>query len=302
MRDKRILAVGSVALDSVETPFGKVKDALGGSATYFSASARFFSPVSVVAVVGKDFPETHLKLLKKLGVDTRGIQKEEGKSFRWKGIYSFDLNNPRTLKTELNVFQTFKPKLVEEYRRSPFVFLANIDPQIQESVLAQVERPLLTACDTMNFWIQNKRSGLLRLLRKVDVILCNDSEARELSGEYNLVKASQWILSHGPRLVVIKKGEHGVVCFSKDFMFLVPAYLLESVFDPTGAGDSFAGGFVGYLTRSPGLHESEVRRAVVYGSVLASYNVESFSLKRLASLKWSEIQARYRQFKAMTRF
>jgi len=294
--------VGSVALDSVETPFGKVKDALGGSATFFSASARFFSPVSVVAVVGKDFPDAHLKLLRRLGVDVQGIQKAEGRTFRWKGIYNFDLNNPKTLKTELNVFQTFKPKLSKEYRRCPFVFLANIDPEIQESVLTQVARPLLTACDTMNFWIQNKRSGLLRLLRKVDVILCNDSEARELSGEYNLVKASQWILSHGPRLVVIKKGEHGVVCFSKDFMFLVPAYLLEAVFDPTGAGDSFAGGFIGYLTRSPGLREIEVRRAVVYGSVLASYNVESFSLKRLASLQWPEIQARYRHFKAMTRF
>lgn len=302
MSTKRILAVGSVALDSVETPFGKVKDALGGSVTYFSVSARFFSTVSVVAVVGKDFPDKHLNLLKKLGVDARGIQKVDGRTFRWKGIYNFDLNNPKTLKTELNVFQTFKPKLIEEYRKSPFVFLANIDPEIQESVLAQVKRPLLTACDTMNFWIQNKRSGLLRLLRKVDVILCNDSEARELSGEYNLVKASQWILSHGPRLVVIKKGEHGVICFSKDFMFLAPAYLLESVFDPTGAGDSFAGGFIGYLTRSPMLREAEVRRAVVYGSVLASYNVESFSLKRLASLTWPEIQARYRQFKAMTRF
>lgn len=302
MRAKRILAVGSVALDTVKTPFGKVKDALGGSATYFSASARFFSPVSIVAVVGKDFPESHLKLLEKLGVDTHGIQKEEGRTFRWEGIYNFDLNNPRTLRTELNVFQTFKPRLIEEVRRSPFVFLANIDPEIQESVLAQVKRPLLTACDTMNFWIQNKRSGLLRLLRKVDVILCNDSEARELSDEYNLVKASRWILSHGPRLVVIKKGEHGVICFSKDFKFLAPAYLLESVFDPTGAGDSFAGGFMGYLTRSPRLYEPEVRRAIIYGSVLASYNVESFSMKRLTSLTWPEIRSRYRQFKTMTRF
>lgn len=302
MPTKRILAVGSVALDSVETPFGKVQDTLGGSATYFSASARFFSPVSVVAVVGKDFPEAHLKLLKKLGIDVRGIQKEEGRTFRWKGVYNFDLNNPKTLKTELNVFQTFKPKLTEEARRSPFVFLANIDPEIQESVLTQVREPLLTACDTMNFWIQNKRSGLLRLLRKVDIILCNDSEARELSGEYNLVKASQWILSHGPRLVVIKKGEHGVICFSKDFMFLTPAYLLESVFDPTGAGDSFAGGFIGYLTRSPRLGESYVRKAVAYGSILASYNVESFSLKRLASLEWAEIQNRYKLFRTMTRF
>ena len=302
MPTKNILAVGSVALDSVETPFGKVQDALGGSVTYFSASARFFSPVSLVAVVGRDFPDKHLKLMRRLGVDTRGVRKEPGNTFRWKGVYNFDLSNPKTLKTQLNVFKNFKPLLLPEHKRSPFVFLANIDPEIQETVLGQVERPLLTACDTMNFWIEHKRSGLLRILRKVDILLCNDSEARELSGENNLIKASQWILSHGPRLAVIKKGEHGALCFSKDFMFLAPAYLLEVVFDPTGAGDAFAGGFMGYLTRSPSLRESEVRKAVVYGSVLASYTVESFSLRRLVSLRWPQIHARVRQFKALTRF
>lgn len=299
---KSILAVGSMALDSVETPFGKVREALGGSGTYFSASARFFAPVALVGVVGMDFPERHLLLLRRLGIDTAGVVRQAGKTFRWQGLYNFDLNNPKTLKTELNVFQSFKPVLCPEHRRSRFVFLANIDPDIQESVLDQVEDPQLTACDTMNFWVRNKRSGILKLLRKVDILLCNDSEARELSGETNLVKASGWILSHGPRLAVIKKGEHGVACFSKDYTFLSPAYPVEQVLDPTGAGDSFAGGFMGYLSRSPRLHESDVRKAVVYGSVLASCNVESFSLKRLASLKWPEIQKRYKMFGNMTRF
>jgi len=302
MNDRRILAVGSVALDSVETPFGKADEALGGSATYFSASARFFSKVSVVAVVGADFPKKHLRLLRHLGVDTHGIHVEPGKTFRWRGFYDYDLNNARTLKTELNVFHNFKPLLSEENKKSPFVFLANIDPDIQRSVLGQVKRPLLTACDTMNYWILNKKSSLLGLLKKVNIFLCNDSEARQLSGEYNLRQASRWILSQGPKLLVIKKGEHGVICVSKNYIFLAPAFLLEKVFDPTGAGDSFAGGFMGYLTRSPRLNESAVRQAVVYGSVLASYNVESFSLKRVAGLKRADIERRYRQFQRLTRF
>ena len=297
-----ILAVGSVALDSVETPFGKVREALGGSATFFSASARFFSPVSVVAVVGEDFPKKHLALLKHLGVDTRGIQVEKGRTFRWKGFYGYDLNSARTLKTELNVFQNFVPQISAENRAARYVFLANIDPDIQLSVLSQVRSPLFTACDTMNYWIENKKPSLRRLLRKVDIILCNDAEARELSGEYNLVRAARWILGQGPKLLVIKKGEHGVLCFSKNFVFLAPAYLLESIYDPTGAGDSFAGGFIGYLTRSPRLNESVVRKAVIYGSVLASYNVESFSLDRVARLKPNEVEKRYRQFKEMTKF
>jgi len=302
MKKNQILAVGSVALDSVRTPFGKVREALGGSATFFSASARFFSKVSVVAVVGTDFPEKHLRLMRRLGVDTHGIQVEQGKSFRWSGFYDYDLNNARTLKTELNVFQNFKPSLSEKNKKSPFVFLANIDPDIQRAVLEQVRRPLLTACDTMNYWIQNKKPSLLGLLKKVHIFLCNDSEARQLSGEHNLIRASQWILGHGPKLLVIKKGEHGVICVSRDYIFLAPAFLLEKVFDPTGAGDSFAGGFIGYLTRSPGLDESTVRRAVVYGSVLASYNVESFSLRRVVSLKRSDIEKRYKQFQKLTKF
>ena len=302
MKKNAILAVGSIALDTVETPFGKAAEVLGGSATFFGASARFFSPVSVVAVVGRDFPEKHLALMRKLGVDIEGIQVEAGKTFRWHGRYSFDLNNPKTLKTELNVFETFKPEISLKNRSSRFVFLANIDPDIQQRVLRQVWEPWLVACDTMNFWIANKRKSLLGLLKQVNVFLCNDSEARELSGEFNLLAASRWILSRGPRLVVIKKGEHGVLCFSNDFTFCVPAFLLEKVFDPTGAGDSFAGGFMGYLTRSPRLSPGVVRKAVIYGSVLASYNVESFSLTRLAKLRRSEIKSRVRHFRELTAF
>ena len=302
MNFKRILAVGSVALDTVETPFGKVREALGGSATFFSAAARFFSPVAVVAVVGRDFPSKHLALMNKMGVDTGGIQVVPGKTFRWHGRYSFDLNNPKTLKTELNVFRTFRPRISVQDRKCRTVFLANIDPDIQRIVLQPMQKPSLVACDTMNFWIESKRKSLLKLLKQVDVFLCNDSEARELSGEFNLLNAARWILSRGPRLVVIKKGEHGVVCFSKGFTFSVPAFLLEEVFDPTGAGDSFAGGFIGYLTRSTRLAEPVVRRAVIYGSVVASYNVESFSLLRLAKLRKPEIDARVRHFRALTRF
>lgn len=302
MNSKDILAVGSVALDTVETPFGKVRDALGGSAVFFSASARFFSPVSVVAVIGEDFPLKHLTLLKKLGVETAGIHRAPGKTFRWQGRYGFDLNNAQTLKTELNVFQDFRPELTKKNKKSRFIFLANIDPEIQESVLKQVERPYLTACDTMNFWIEHKKKKLLKLLKKVDVFLCNDAEARELSGLFNLLSASRWILSRGPKLVVIKKGEHGVACFSRNFTFVLPAYPLEEVFDPTGAGDSFAGGFIGYLTRSPRLAESVVRRAVIYGSVIASYNVESFSLTRLARLRRDDIESRVKHFRTLTKF
>ncbi len=301
-RSHRVLAVGSVALDTVETPFGKIKEALGGSAVFFGASARFFCPISLVAVVGDDFPKKHLRLIKGLGIDTHGIEFQNGKTFRWHGFYDYDLNSAKTLNTQLNVFRFFKPKISEDHKKIRHVFLANIDPDLQQSVLSQVRDPELVACDTMNYWIENKKKSLLRLLKKVDIFLCNDSEAREFSSEYNLIKAARWILDRGPKLLVIKKGEHGVICFSKKFLFLAPAYLLEKVFDPTGAGDSFAGGFIGYLTRSPKLNESVVRQAVIYGSVLASYNVESFSCHRLARLQWVEIQQRYRQFRKITEF
>lgn len=303
MRSEKILAVGSVALDTVRTPFGKAARTLGGSAVFFSASARFFTPVDIVGVIGEDFPKKHLDLLRRLGVGTQEIQTVRGgKTFHWEGIYSFDLNNPKTLKTELNVFQNFRPTLSHSSRNSRFVFLANIDPDIQQQVLKQVSHPLMTACDTMNYWIQGKNKSLRELLKQVDIFLCNDAEARELSGEFNLLKASRQILQYGPKILVIKKGEHGVLCFSKNFTFTTPAYLLEKIFDPTGAGDSFAGGFLGYAMRSPKLNEAVVRRAVIYGSVLASFNVESFSLNRLAALRYSEIESRVRHFRELTKF
>jgi sugar/nucleoside kinase (ribokinase family) len=299
---KDILAVGSVALDSVETPFGKATEALGGSATFFSAAARFFVPVSVVAVVGKDFPAKHLRLLKNLGVDTRGIEVAPGKTFRWQGYYDYDLNSAKTLRTELNVFQDFVPKLSSEHKSARSVFLANIDPDLQYSVLNQTKSPSLTACDTMNFWIGHKKESIFKLLKHVDIFLCNDAEARELTKEYNLLQCAKQILKRGPKLLVIKKGEHGVLCFSKNFLFLAPAFLLESVMDPTGAGDTFAGGFIGYLASRPKIQEADVRRAIIYGSVLASYNVESFSLYRLAKLKQSDLLRRFELFRKATKF
>jgi sugar/nucleoside kinase (ribokinase family) len=302
MKENRILAVGSAALDDVKTPFGRVKNALGGSVVYFSASARFFSPVSIVAVIGRDFPPKHITLLNKLKIDTRGLETAPGKTFHWSGYYDFDLNSAKTLKTELNVFQNFRPKLSPEQKNCRSLFLANIDPELQHEVLSQARGARLKACDTMNYWIENKKKSLLGLLRKVDIFLCNESEARELTGEYNLLKAARWVLSRGPKLFILKKGEHGVICAGRVFLFLAPAYLLEKVFDPTGAGDSFAGGFMGYVTRAGSLGESVVRRAIIYGSVLASYNVESFSLARLASLRRSEVQARYKVFKNLTGF
>ncbi|MBI4353482.1 MAG: sugar kinase [Candidatus Omnitrophica bacterium] len=302
MKKNRILAVGSVALDSVKTPFGEVTNALGGSVSYFAASARFFSKVALVGVVGRDFPEKYWDKIRSLGVDTACLERKEGKTFHWRGFYGDDLNHAKTLKTELNVFQSFRPCIPRAYRSDRFVFLANIDPDIQREVLGQMGRPHLTACDTMNYWIAHKRPSLMSLLKKVHVFLCNDGEARELSGERSLLKAAKWVLSRGPSLLVIKKGEHGVLCFSKNFTFLAPAFLLEDVFDPTGAGDSFAGGFVGYLVSCRRFSEKAVRKAIVYGSVLASYNVESFSLDRLSRLKRPEIEKRYRQFREMTRF
>lgn len=298
----RVLVVGSVALDTVKTPFGSVKEALGGSATFFSASARFFTGVSLVAVVGKDFPARHRALIRRLGVDDSGLTTETGKTFRWKGYYDFNLNTAHTLKTELNVFQTFKPVLSARHRAMKDVFLANIDPELQLQVLKQVRRPDLVACDTMNYWIEQKPAALKKLLKHVNIFLCNDGEAREFSGEYNLLQAARKIRSMGPNIVVVKKGEHGVLCFADDFLFAVPAFLLDKVFDPTGAGDSFAGGFIGSLSRAPRLTEKEVRRAVIYGSVLASYNVESFSLERVSRLKPGEIEARFRKFREMTKF
>jgi sugar/nucleoside kinase (ribokinase family) len=297
-----LLVVGSVAFDSVKTPFGEVDEVLGGSATYFSTAASYFTSVSIVAVVGTDFPDKHLTFLKSRKIDIEGIEKQPGKTFRWKGEYGYELNEARTLDTQLNVFQSFKPRLPENYKNKKIVFLANIDPDLQRDVLAQVKDPALVACDTMNFWIGGKKKSLFETLKLVDILLINDGEARELSGEPNLVKAANAILSFGPKTLIIKRGEYGALMFSDKKIFTAPAYPLESVFDPTGAGDCFAGGFMGYLANTMNFEESNIRKAIIFGSVMASFNVEAFSLDRIKSLDYSEIENRYREFKGLTHF
>jgi sugar/nucleoside kinase (ribokinase family) len=298
-----LVVVGSVALDSVKTPFGKVTEALGGSATYFSYAASFFAPVHVVAAVGEDFPREHLDLLRRRGVDIEALTVVQGqKTFRWTGEYGFDLNEARTLDTQLNAFAEFNPKLEERHRGAPFLFLANIDPDLQRVVRRQMTAPLLTALDTMNFWIEGKRDSLLDVLREVDVLLINDAEARMLAREPNLIKAARSIVELGPRVVVIKRGEYGSVMVSDGEFFFTPAYPLESVFDPTGAGDTFAGGFMGYLAQRGLTDRASVRRAMVFGAVMASFAVEDFSLARLTRLAASEIEERFAAFQGMVTF
>jgi sugar/nucleoside kinase (ribokinase family) len=297
-----ILVVGSVAYDTVETPFGRAEKVLGGSASFFSVAASFFSPVNLVAVVGDDFSPRALSAFEGRPIDLEGLERTAGKTFHWQGKYSYDLNARETICTDLNVFEFFKPRIPDRYRRSEHVFLGNIDPLLQRQVLDQVERPRLVACDTMNFWISGKLDELRRTLSAVDVLLINDAEARQLSGEWNVVKAARAIRAMGPRTLVIKKGEHGVIMFSDEGSFAAPAYPLEEVFDPTGAGDTFAGGFLGYLAGSPQVDEAALRRAIVMGSTLASFCVEAFSLDRLLTLSRPEIDARYRLFKRLTSF
>jgi sugar/nucleoside kinase (ribokinase family) len=297
-----LVVVGSVALDSVKTPFGAVEEALGGSATYFSYSASFFTQVRLVAVVGKDFPREHLNRLEWRGVDLSGLQISDGQTFRWVGEYGYDLNEAHTLATHLNVFADFKPDLPQHYRSAPLIFLANIDPVLQREVLRQMKRPRLVALDTMNFWINGKRDALLSVLTEVDALVINDGEARMLTKEPNLIKAARAITSYGPKIVVIKRGEYGALMISNGRFFFTPAYPLESVFDPTGAGDTFAGGFMGMLAKSESLDEAALRRAIVYGSVMASFTVEDFSLNRLMRLDPEEIEARVRIFRDLVHF
>lgn len=297
-----VLVVGSVALDTVETPFGTATEALGGSATYFSIAASTFTKVNLVAVVGNDFPSRYLGLLNKAGVDVGGLQVCEGKTFRWSGYYDYDLNTAHTRATELNVFSSFHPVLPESYKSSDLVFLANIDPDLQYEVLQQVEGARLKVMDTMNFWIEGKRESLTRTMSAVDVVLMNEAEVRQYAGTYNLTSASRRILELGPRILIVKKGEYGAVMFSQSGYFVAPAYPLESVKDPTGAGDSFAGGFMGYLSRAGDVSPSLIKRAMVHGSVVASFAVEDFSINRLASLSQKEIVARYREFQEFTHF
>jgi sugar/nucleoside kinase (ribokinase family) len=297
-----ILVVGSVAFDSVETPFGKAEEVLGGSATYFSMAASYFSGVSLVAVVGEDFPDEHEELLKERGVDTAGLKKVPGKTFRWKGRYDFDLNQAHTLETHLNVFSDFDPEIPEAYRKAPYVFLANIDPELQLKVLDQVESPKFVACDTMNFWIESKPEVLKELFGKVDMVVINEGEAREFANESSLVKAARFILALGPDMLIVKRGEYGALFFHGDSVFSAPAFPLEDIFDPTGAGDTFAGGLMGHLANTEDISEANVRKAIIVGSTMASYNVEAFSLERLKNLDTNEINSRFGEFKKLTHF
>lgn len=297
-----ILVVGSVAFDSVQTPFGKHDDLLGGSATYFSIAASYFTKVRLVAAVGMDFPKKYVTLLEKHGVDTRGLQIEQGETFRWEGKYEYDMNAAHTIATHLNVLGTFRPDIPEAYKDTSHIFLANIDPDLQKDILRQVRSPQFIASDTMNLWIQNKGDSLKKLLKDIDLFLLNDAEARQLAGEVNLYRAAKYILSLGPRMVVIKKGEHGALFVSKRTVFSSPGLPLETIKDPTGAGDSFAGGLMGYLSGFKKIDDEKVKKGIIYGSVMASYNVENFSLKSILKLNKKLIEKRYKEFQRLMKF
>ena len=301
MENKSILVVGSVALDTVKTPFGEAKEVLGGSATFFSYAASFFANVNLVGVVGEDFPPSCIELLRSRNIDLRGLEIKKGKTFRWSGVYKNDLNERDTLSLALNVFEDFHPLLPPGLRECPYVFLANIDPELHLEVIEQIKDQRLIVCDTMNIWIENKRQALLKTLRLIDILFLNDSEARQLTGEANLIKAGKEILKFGPKSVIIKKGEHGVMYISPNSFFTIPAYPLESVCDPTGAGDSFAGGFLGYLAKEGG-DEKKIRQALVYATIIASFTVEDFSLERLKHVTDKEIEKRFQEFKDMISF
>lgn len=299
-----VLVVGSVAYDSVTTAAGTRQDALGGSATYFSIASSYFTPVSIVAVVGEDFQAEHVALLESHNVDTSGIERRPGKTFRWAGVYSTeDFNTRETLDTQLNVFADFSPVLTDSQRKSEFLFLANIDPKLQLNVLKQMDaRPKLVALDTMNFWIEGMKDDLTSIVQEVDLLFIDEGEARQFSGEVNLLHAAKAIHAIGPKTVVIKRGEHGVLMFNSDTVFAAPAFPLERVIDPTGAGDTFAGGFLGYLAATGEVTNAALRRATVIGSVMGSFTVESFSADRLSSLNIEDIDRRVRAFADLSRF
>jgi sugar/nucleoside kinase (ribokinase family) len=303
-----LVAVGSVAYDGVETPHGRVDRMLGGACTYIALSASYFTRVGIVAVVGDDFESRDVELLESRGIDLEGLERVDGKTFFWAGKYSADMNERETLRTDLNVFADFNPKLPERYRTQPYLLLGNIQPELQRGVRAQMANPRLVGGDTMNYWINGFRGELLETLKEWDFLLINDSEARLLSGENNLLRAARKILEMGPSTLVIKRGEYGAMLFRGDSYFVVPGYLLEEVFDPTGAGDCFAGGFVGYLAecgfdlRDPGVDRKILHRAVIYGSVLGSFCCERFGVERFRTLTRPEIDGRFEEFKRFTEF
>ena len=295
-----LLVVGSIALDSVFTPFGTTVDVLGGSAVYFSVAGSLLHPIKVVGVVGHDYPWTQLEALAPRGIDWSGVERASGESFRWKGKYSYDLQSRETLETRLGVFADFHPKLPPAFRSAEHLFLGNIDPELQLDVLEQVTRPKFVVCDTMNYWIQSKKDALMALLERVDLLMVNDSEARELSGDWNIHRAGRWILAHGPKRLVVKQGEFGALLMEPGRTFYAPAFPLEEVFDPTGAGDAFAGGFMGYLARMATLSEESLRSAMVYGAAMGSYAVSHFGIRGFEGVTLIDVQRRARTFRDLT--
>jgi len=297
-----LLVVGSIAFDSIQTPYGQVEEILGGSATFFSVTASWFTPVRVVAVVGDDFGEEHFRVFRERSIDTQGVERVPGRTFHWKGEYVGDMNQAHTLDTQLNVFEKFVPKIPAPYLETEFLFLGNIDPVLQLNVRRALPKLRASALDTMNYWIKGMPAELAKVLASVEILVINEGEARMLSGYNNLKKAAESIRKLGPRFVVIKRGEHGATLFSPESIFTAPAYPLDEVHDPTGAGDTFAGGFMGHLARTGDLSDANLRRAVVYGSVMGSFAVEEFGLRRLLRLTPGEIEARYREIKSLTHF
>lgn len=296
-----VLVIGTVALDTIETPFGRVEKVLGGSATYASFAASFFSKPALMSVVGTDFPQECLNLIKKRNIDVEGL-KVDDKTFHWEGFYEYDMNEAKTKKTELNSLEHFKAQVPEKYKCIKYIFLANIDPELQLETLKQMNKPGFVVMDTMNFWIDSKRKQLIEVIKKTDVLLLNDGEARHLFKTVNLVKAANKALSLGPNAVIIKKGEHGALLFTKNKHFNAPGYPLENIKDPTGCGDCFGGAFIGHLAKTKDISESNLRKAIIYGSVVASHNAEDFGLRRLERLTMNDIQKRYKEFQDIREF
>ena len=297
-----LLVVGSVALDTVETPFGRIEEALGGSAVFFACAASLLHPVRIVGVVGKDYPMAQLQRLARRGIDLAGVSVADGESFRWAGKYGFDLSTRETLETRLGVFAHFRPQIPPAFQASDYVFLGNIDPELQLEVLKQVQKPKFVACDTMNYWIQGKRTALMKLLEHVDCVMVNDAEIRELSGDWHIFRAARWVIARGPKFVVIKRGEYGAVLVGEGKIFYVPAFPLEEVYDPTGAGDAFAGGFMAHVARSDSRTMAKLRLAMVYGSATGSFAVERFSVQRFEEIDVEHLRARVREYKDLVHF
>lgn len=297
-----ILVLGTVALDTVKTPFGIRKHMLGGSAVHFAMAARIFTKVNLVAIIGEDFPKEYIDFLRKKGIILTSLIKEKGKTFRWEGEYLGDLNTALTLNTELGVLSAFRPNISSEQRKIKYIFLANVDPDIQRHLLQRMHSPKIVGLDSMNYWINHKRRALLHLLKKVNIYVANDQEARGFSGESNLIKAARYLYSCGPKMVLIKKGEHGVLFFTDKFIFSIPAYPTAKVIDPTGAGDTFAGGFMGYLAKANKINATSIKKAIAYGTVAASFNVEGFGVERTSHFKLKDLDDRLRKFKRFILF